>query len=182
MKVYFMKLPMGWSVACFSLKGLTFLSLPYSRIDTALAEAWQNFNEPMECGEKFISRQHVAGNKEPAARLFISLLDYFEKGINNFDIAIDWSEISGFAREVYQVVASIPYGEVRTYSWVAEQIGKAGAARAVGQALKRNPFPLIIPCHRVVSVNGLGGFGGGVKMKKKLLTLEGYNISRLETG
>jgi O-6-methylguanine DNA methyltransferase len=77
-----------------------------------------------------------------------------------------------FARKVYRVVARIPLGETRTYKWVAEQAGNPRACRAVGQILKRNPYPLIIPCHRVVANSGIGGYVFGVSRKKKLLARE----------
>ncbi len=78
-----------------------------------------------------------------------------------------------FAKKVYQAVLSIPLGEVRTYQWVAKKAGRPGACRAVGQILKKNPYPLIIPCHRVVaSGGGLGGYQQGKKMKRLLLDLE----------
>lgn len=79
-----------------------------------------------------------------------------------------------FTQKVYAVVLRIPLGEVRSYKWVAGQAGKPGAARAVGQALKRNPYPLLIPCHRVISSDGsVGGYsGGGPRMKRKLIELE----------
>lgn len=67
----------------------------------------------------------------------------------------------------------IPRGQTRSYAWVAEQIGKPKAARAVAQALKRNPWPLIIPCHRVIESNGkLGGYAYGTELKKLFLELE----------
>ena len=70
----------------------------------------------------------------------------------------------------------IPYGETRSYIWLAEQLGKMGAVRAVGQALARNPLPIIIPCHRVVAKDGqLGGFTGGMEIKRQLLYLEASN-------
>ena len=87
-----------------------------------------------------------------------------------------WSE---FQRQVYQALARIPHGETRTYSWVAAQIGKVDASRAVGQALRRNPFPILVPCHRIVAANALGGFMGitdpdqpELKFKRWLLELE----------
>lgn len=69
-------------------------------------------------------------------------------------------EISEFARKVYEATLCIPHGETRTYAWVAKKMGKPLAARAVGQALRKNPFPILIPCHRVVSDKTLGGFMG----------------------
>jgi len=78
-----------------------------------------------------------------------------------------------FAKKVYQVVLSIPMGQVRSYKWVATKAGRPKASRLVGQILKHNPFPLIIPCHRVVNANGrLGGYRWGRKTKQTLLRLE----------
>lgn len=81
--------------------------------------------------------------------------------------------MNSFTKRVYNVVLSIPLGEVRTYKWVAQKAGNPKAARAVGQIMKRNPYPLIIPCHRVVAANNkLGGYSQGVKYKKMLISLE----------
>jgi len=78
-----------------------------------------------------------------------------------------------FASRVYSVVLRIPLGRVRSYKWVAKKAGFPGACRAVGQALKKNPYPLIIPCHRVVRNNGAaGGYALGAKQKQALLRLE----------
>ena len=78
-----------------------------------------------------------------------------------------------FAKKVYQAVLKIPLGEVRSYKWVASKAGRPAAARSVGQILKRNPYPLIIPCHRVIKTNGkLGGYRWGNRNKQKLLELE----------
>ena len=78
-----------------------------------------------------------------------------------------------FAKKVYKAVSAIPLGEVRTYKWVAQKIGHPRASRAVGQVLKNNPYPLLIPCHRVVESSGkLGGYIWGKKIKKRLLDLE----------
>ncbi len=78
-----------------------------------------------------------------------------------------------FQRKVWNAVKAIPYGETRSYKWVAKKIGNPKAARAVGQALKRNPLLIIIPCHRVICSDGkLGGFSQGLKKKRELLKLE----------
>ncbi len=78
-----------------------------------------------------------------------------------------------FAKKVYKVVSKIPLGEVRTYKWVAQKVGRPKAVRAVGQILKNNPYPLIVPCHRVIGSGGrLGGYIWGKKTKKRLLNLE----------
>jgi methylated-DNA-[protein]-cysteine S-methyltransferase len=78
-----------------------------------------------------------------------------------------------FAKRVYKVVLNIPIGEVRSYKWVAKQAGRPEAFRAVGTILKNNPYPLIIPCHRVVkSDSATGGYAFGAKHKKLILALE----------
>ncbi|RMH02793.1 MAG: MGMT family protein [Planctomycetota bacterium] len=77
-----------------------------------------------------------------------------------------------FTRAVYRQVARIPAGRTRTYAEVAARCGSPGAARAVGNAMARNPLPLLVPCHRVVARQGLGGFGGGLALKEKLLAAE----------
>lgn len=78
-----------------------------------------------------------------------------------------------FAKKIYQALLTIPLGDVRTYKWLAKKCGRPRAYRAVGQILKHNPYPLIIPCHRVVESSGkLGGYALGKKTKKRLLDLE----------
>ena len=77
-----------------------------------------------------------------------------------------------FFLRVWEELRRIPYGERITYGELASSIGRPGAARAVGQALARNPLPILIPCHRVVGKHGLGGFGPGLHWKKRLLELE----------
>jgi methylated-DNA-[protein]-cysteine S-methyltransferase len=96
-------------------------------------------------------------------------------GIPDFDIRIiDFSECSTFQRKVLMEERKIPRGEVRSYGWLARRIGKPGAARAVGNALSTNPFPLVIPCHRAIRSDGMiGGFQGGPAMKRDLLEMEG---------
>ena len=81
--------------------------------------------------------------------------------------------MKAFTLKVYQAVLSIPFGQVRSYKWVAQKAGSPDACRAVGQILKRNPYPLIIPCHRVVNSNRQsGGYILGAKRKLFLLALE----------
>ncbi len=83
-------------------------------------------------------------------------------------------ELTHFEKKVYTVVKKIPFGEVRTYAWVAERIGKPSASRAVGNSLNKNPFPVIVPCHRVVHSDGsIGEYAFGKDLKMKLLKIEG---------
>jgi methylated-DNA-[protein]-cysteine S-methyltransferase len=85
---------------------------------------------------------------------------------------LDLSGLTKFQKDALEFVTTIPPGETLTYGEVAERLGRPNAARAAGQALGKNPFPLIIPCHRVVGSKGLGGYSSGVGLKKRLLDVE----------
>ena len=97
------------------------------------------------------------------------------------DIAVDLDGAAPFARQVYEAVRKIPPGRTRTYGELAADMNRPTASRAVGQALGRNPIPLLIPCHRVLGHSGKpGGFSahGGVETKARLLEIEGATIGR----
>ncbi|NLL90358.1 MAG: MGMT family protein, partial [Dehalococcoidales bacterium] len=99
---------------------------------------------------------------------------YFKGAKVTFPERLDMSAATTFQREVWQATRTIPYGESRSYKWLAEKIGRPKATRAVGGALGKNPLPIIVPCHRVIGSNGdLTGFTGGLDIKIKLLELEG---------
>ncbi len=100
---------------------------------------------------------------------------YFAGERRDFDLPLDWSLISGFNREVLRELASgVPYGTDVGYGALAGRVGQPGAGQAVGMAMGANPLPVVVPCHRVVeSGGGIGGFGGGLETKRKLLALEG---------
>ena len=90
-----------------------------------------------------------------------------------FTVPVDLSQVPDFERAALEMASQIPYGEVRSYKWIAEQLGKPDAARAVGGAMAGNPVPLIVPCHRVVKTDGgLGGYSFGLVQKEALLNLE----------
>ena len=113
--------------------------------------------------------------KRLADKIDVMLAGYLPE----FNIRIlDFSVCSGFQRTVLVEEMNIPRGEVCSYGWLARRIGKPGAARAVGNALATNPFPLIIPCHRAVRSDGsIGGFQGGPDMKRDLLEMEGITFN-----
>ncbi len=100
------------------------------------------------------------------------LESYFKGNIVDFSgYDVDLSDLSPFVRMVLEEVRSIPYGSTKTYKDIADELRTS--PRAIGQALKKNPVPILIPCHRVVAKGGLGGFSGGLEIKKALLKLEG---------
>jgi methylated-DNA-[protein]-cysteine S-methyltransferase len=101
------------------------------------------------------------------------LMEYFAGDRKEFDIPL---ELNGtpFQREVWTALAEIPYGQTVSYAELAEMVGRPKAFRAVGQANGSNPIPIVLPCHRVVASGGsIGGYGGGVSTKRRLLALEG---------
>ncbi len=150
----------GWLGILGSGKGLVAITLPQHSAQEALKLQGDSLNY---------------ANRSPG--LFSDLTERLKTYSSGHKITfpdeLDLSGATDFQRQVWQKTRLIPYGETRSYRWVAEQIGKPEAVRAVGQALARNPLPIIIPCHRVLNIDGrLGGYTGGVRMKKHLLNLE----------
>jgi methylated-DNA-[protein]-cysteine S-methyltransferase len=93
-------------------------------------------------------------------------------------VPLDLVRLTDFQRRVLQATARIPAGTLVSYGDIARRVGQPGAARAVGQALGANPIPIVIPCHRVVASAGIGGFTGGLHLKRALLALEGWPVHR----
>lgn len=130
------------------------------------------------------TREQFLGDLDPRIRLVEDqtrlaeyrrqLRQYFEGARTRFSMDLDLGRLTQFQRRVLAAAAAIPVGEVRTYGQIARTLGKPKAARAVGQALGRNPLPIVLPCHRVIASDGsLGGYGGGLERKRQLLQLEG---------
>lgn len=112
--------------------------------------------------------------REPRSEIARDLWRYFSGEAVDFGrYEVDLSDCTEFQRNVYAALRRVPRGEVRTYGEIAREAGRPGAARAVGNAMARNPACIVIPCHRVVATDGLGGFTGGLGWKRKLLRLEG---------
>ena len=150
----------GWLGILGSAKGLLCLTLP----QRSAQEAHQLLGDRVN---------HAARSPQLFDDLIQRLRIYFGAHKVNFPDKLDLSGATAFQRRVWEMTRLIPYGNTRSYTWVAEQIERARAARAVGQALGGNPLPIIVPCHRVIASSGkLGGFSGGVEMKKRLLNLE----------
>jgi len=90
------------------------------------------------------------------------------------------SNATPFQLKVYKAIKKIPKGEVRSYGWVAKRIGRPKACRAVGNALNKNPYPIVVPCHRIVRSDGtLGGFARGSREKMRLLKREGLTLEKI---
>ncbi len=100
------------------------------------------------------------------------LEEYFAGERTTFDIPMEPAGTT-FQKEVWAELSKIPYGETISYGELARRVGRPKGPRAVGQANGKNPIPIIVPCHRVLAANGLGGYAGGLAMKRALLAVEG---------
>ncbi|TFH33687.1 MAG: methylated-DNA--[protein]-cysteine S-methyltransferase [Dehalococcoidia bacterium] len=156
---------LGWMVVAGSTRGIAGVALPKHDRDASL-DALR---------EKMRIRTRELREVEP--RVFGTLPDrlaaYMQGERVVFPDQLDTSGWTSFRSRVWEATRQIPYGETRSYSWVAATIGQPAACRAVGQALHNNPVPPLVPCHRVIGVGGaLTGFGGGLPLKQQLLSLE----------
>lgn len=124
-------------------------------------------------------RRDWVADRKPFIETIRQLRQYFAGKLKEFDLPL-LLEGTEFQVLVWKNLRKIPYGETLSYGELARRIGKADAVRAVGAANGANPIPIIVPCHRVIGSNGdLIGFGGGLPIKKKLLALEGRQLSLL---
>ncbi len=150
----------GWIGILASAKGLLGITLPQRSAEEACQLLGDSINQ-------------AAWSPHLFHDLMGRLKVYFSGYKATFPDELDLSGATSFQRKVWKTTRLIPYGETRSYLWVAEQIKRPRAVRAVGQALSRNPLLIIVPCHRVVASDGkLGGFSGGVGTKRCLLWLE----------
>ncbi|MGE0614829.1 MAG: methylated-DNA--[protein]-cysteine S-methyltransferase [Bacteriovoracia bacterium] len=118
-------------------------------------------------------RRDLAGAKRILARAKRQLGEYFAKKRKNFDLPLHFAGGTVFQRKVWAELARIPYGRTVSYRDLARRIHHERAVRAVGSANGRNPFSIVMPCHRVIASNGtLGGYAGGLKAKSRLLAIE----------
>jgi methylated-DNA-[protein]-cysteine S-methyltransferase len=157
------KTAFGWVGIAWSERGLVALTLPQPSEDKALSQLPAGSEAvvplPMWLGLEVLTEK---------------LRRYFEGQEVTFKVPLDPTVGTEFQRRVWAATRTIPRGKTLTYSDIARLVGSPGAARAVGQAMAHNPWPVIVPCHRVVGFDGsLTGFGGGLDMKQRMLAMEG---------
>ena len=155
----------GWAGFVAGQEGLKILVLPEERKEDVLVKI-----------KKELKYNNLIEEKGGWGNLIKDIKEYFtgnKVDFSNWQLSLD--NYTNFQKKVLQTVRKIPYGETRSYKWVAQTVGYPRAYRAVGNTMKNNPLPLIIPCHRVIGSNGkLVGFSasGGIVLKQKMLDLE----------
>ncbi|MTB53134.1 methylated-DNA--[protein]-cysteine S-methyltransferase [Lewinella sp. W8] len=123
--------------------------------------------------EKLPPQNLVSTNNEHLATAVTQLQEYFAGKREQFTVAFDWSEATEFHRGVWSELVKIPYARTVSYQYIAERLGDKNAIRAVGQANRRNPIAIMVPCHRVIAKSGdLQGYFYGLDFKRRLLALE----------
>jgi methylated-DNA-[protein]-cysteine S-methyltransferase len=147
----------------------------------------------VEATEAGVSRVRLPGDRgSPAAsaeeerasshalNAVSQLREYFAGERERFEVELDWSDVDATQRRVLETLCeAAPYGTTITYGELGRRAGVEDP-RDVGVLMSRNPLPLVVPCHRVVAVDGLGGYGGGLDLKQRLLELEGVLPQRLD--
>lgn len=163
MKVYYsiINSPVGKLYAVRTSKGMSFLSLTRKQGEKCLRDLRKDKDFELH------------RNDVQFLPLRKALRRYFSGKEMKFTFPFDLFSGTPFQRKVWNAMRKIPYGETRSYKWLAQKAGSPQKARAAGQACGSNPLPILIPCHRVIKTDGsLGGFGGGLHIKKRLLRIE----------
>ena len=172
---------LGWVGALGSAKGLRKLTLPVASPDAAWeALELDGMDAPLQEGswahlaplvEAILGGEPGATEWGPSQTAGRARLRY-----RGAEVALDVEGVAPFTLAAWQACVRIPRGETRSYGWLAAEAGRPGAARAAGQAMARNRFPPLVPCHRVIGSSGsLHGYGGGLALKARLLEAEGWS-------
>jgi len=163
--------PWGWMGISETSKGVDAIVLPKASKKAAEAALRTSSNVRLDTNAPW-------GLQEARRQL----VEFLRGKRERFDFLLDLSQGTAFQRQVWRTLQRVPYGKLRSYRWVALRVGGRRYARAVGNAVGANPLPIVVPCHRIVSHDAsLGGFSGGLPMKRKLLTLEG-TLTQLQQG
>lgn len=150
----------GWVASAFSGSGLVSLTLPKA----TRADAQESLAAQIGVNDISTGRNNLIAKR---------MNEYFKGRRTSFEMPLDTILGTHFQRAVWAAALEVPYGEQRSYAWIARKICAPLAVRAVGSALGSNPIAIVVPCHRILrSDAGLGGYGGGLLMKRRLLKLE----------
>jgi methylated-DNA-[protein]-cysteine S-methyltransferase len=151
-------------------------SVFYDIFESPFGKLYVMFSGKFLVGVSFRKPSGVSFKDGAATKGFIKELTmYFKGSKSDFSQKTKFLTGTEFERKVWNALMKIPFGETRSYKWVAEKVGRPAATRAVGRALSKNPIPVVVPCHRVIESDGsIGGFSSGVETKRRLLDLEYY--------
>lgn len=145
-------------------------------LETPIGTLYLVFRASVLTGITFDRPREMIFKSGEATAVGNELAEYFERGRRDFSCETSFTGGSEFERRVWSALKEVPYGETRTYKWLAARIGRPRACRAVGNALGKNPIPIIFPCHRIIESDGsLGGYSSGTDIKRRLIELEYYS-------
>jgi methylated-DNA-[protein]-cysteine S-methyltransferase len=147
----------------------------YDTFESPVGKLYLVFTRKILRGIFFKKPKEILRKGEAPPLIKKELKEYFENGIEEFIQKIELTKGTEFDIKVWLALKEVPYGETRTYKWLAEKVGRPTAFRAVGRALSKNPIPILIPCHRIVESGGsIGGYSQGIDIKRRLLEIEYY--------
>jgi methylated-DNA-[protein]-cysteine S-methyltransferase len=162
--------PIGTAGIAWTDRGICGIQLPEPDANRVRARLHRRFQQAIESAP--------TPEITKAIELMTKLLDGAPSELSGIRLEMD--QVPDFDRQVYAIARQIPAGQTASYGDIARRLGDVHLAREVGQALARNPYPIVVPCHRVIAANGkLGGFSarGGVGTKQRLLEIERANVS-----
>jgi methylated-DNA-[protein]-cysteine S-methyltransferase len=167
--------PVGWMALAATARGLARLVLPGEKMppadEDAPGDVLADRLAPADAPQETARAEAIALRGEREVR------EYLDGRRRRFTVPVDLEDVPPFRRRVLRAALRIPYGRTVSYAELARRSGSPRGARAVGQAMATNPVPLVIPCHRVLATGGgLGGYGGGLDLKRYLLALEGVQL------
>jgi O-6-methylguanine DNA methyltransferase len=159
-------------------EGMTRSTEVFDVYKSPFGDLYLTYTDKSLTGVSFTKPSGIPFKKGAAPKSFIRELTAYFQGENRcFSQEIKLLTGTEFEKNVWSTLNEIPFGETRSYKWVAEKIGNSSAVRAVGRALSRNPIPIVLPCHRVIESDGsIGGYSSGVNVKKRLLEMEYYAV------
>jgi methylated-DNA-[protein]-cysteine S-methyltransferase len=166
---------LGWMTVARSPLGVAAVTLPSSSVADSLDRLCVS------------ARARPSGMHEVSPDAFGTLPERLAAFMGGEDVPfedeIDRSGWTDFRSRVWEATRLVPYGETRSYAWVALTVGQPMACRAVGQALHHNPVPILVPCHRIIGADGgLTGFGSRLELKQALLSMEAETLSALRNA
>jgi methylated-DNA-[protein]-cysteine S-methyltransferase len=148
----------------------------YDAVQGPLGKVYLVFSSSTLIGISFERPSHIVFRQtRSSAAACRELSEYFSGDRSAFSVKTAFTEGTEFEKKVWNMLKEVPFGETRTYKWIADRIGKPHAFRAVGHALGKNPIPIVFPCHRIIESDGsIGGYSSGVDIKRRLLEIEYY--------